>query len=166
MSAAGDFDGDGRRDIAVGSPRTAQAGSLSGTAYVILDPLGNRPLNGAPFALEGDEAGGQLGARVASAGDVDLDGRDDLLVSAPWSDHAILDAGTVYLIYGGTTGTISVADAPVAISGAAWDDQAGWGLGSGDLDGDGASDLLIGVTGDDSGGSQSGSVFAVMASSI
>lgn len=166
VSAAGDFNGDGSRDVAVGAPRTSQAGSLSGTAYVMLNPIGNRPLSGAQLTIEGDEASAQLGVSIASAGDVDLDGRDDLLVAAPWSDHAFVDAGTVYLVYGGATGTILVADAPVAISGTTTLDQAGWGLASGDLDGDGASDLLIGAPAEDSGGSEAGSIFAVMASSI
>ena len=92
----------------------------------------------------GDEAGAELGAAVAPAGDVDGDGFGDLLVGEPgWGPDG---EGRAQLWFGSTTGPAVAAD---------WDtsgDSPGAGLGTalaglGDVNGDGFGDLVVGAPG-------------------
>ncbi|HET6201756.1 MAG TPA: Ig-like domain-containing protein [Planctomycetota bacterium] len=84
--------------------------------------------------------GDSFGLAVAAAGDVDGDGVGDLLVAAPFADPAGLpDAGRVTLL-SGASGAILLQ-----IDGTGPGELFGNSVaGLGDLDGDGASDLLVG----------------------
>lgn len=59
------------------------------------------------FIIQGDEAGDSAGVAVSSAGDVNGDGFDDLIVGAPRGDDGGSSAGEAYVVYGGATGTES-----------------------------------------------------------
>ena len=97
MSAVGDVDGDGHDDILVGSEFDAETGA----SHVVLGPVtGTFDVSRADAKLVG-EARGDHARRVASAGDVDADGRPDILVGAGWNDEGGSDAGAAYLVYGG-----------------------------------------------------------------
>jgi hypothetical protein len=92
-----------------------------------------------------DQADAHFGRAVASAGDVNGDGFDDIVVGAFLYDTASADAGKAYLYYGGPSG---VASTPGWTS--VGDDVAGaWFGGSiasaGDVDGDGFSDVIVGA---------------------
>src|SRR5262245_24293344 len=94
----GDVDGDGVDDYAVGAPLAAPGGE----AYVYSG------LSGALLhTFVGEGADHQFGTDVSPAGDVDGDGRADLLVVAPQApaSHYFFDDGRVYL-YSGATGAL------------------------------------------------------------
>jgi len=85
---------------------------------------------------------------VAYAGDLDGDGRDDLLIGIPHDDAAGGDAGAILAISGPTSASISVAEAEWTLTG-----EEGGTLGSTlapgrDVTGDGISDLLIAHSGE------------------
>ncbi len=97
--AAGDLDGDGLGELALGLLDAADWGSLG------MASLFEAPLSG-PVALEdaeatwvGEDVSDRAGTSVAVA-DLDGDGFDDLLVGAPGDDQAGTNAGAVYLILG------------------------------------------------------------------
>ena len=104
---AGDFNGDGADDVIIGSPDAANG---RGEAVLILgspsDALQSPPdgctfddLVDAGLAIRfvGQNPGDLAGANVAGAGDVDSDGRSDLLIAAPGAQSG---SGVAYLIYG------------------------------------------------------------------
>ncbi len=161
VARAGDFDDDGLADILVGAWGDDDGGSSAGAAYLILGgATGTVSLADAVLKLTGTSSGDYAGSAVAGAGDVDGDGLDDLLVGAYGEDTEGSQAGAAWLILGGVTGTVSLADAEAVFYGTSLSDSAGVALSSaGDTDGDGFMDLLIGATGEDSGGSGAGAVY-------
>ena len=113
----------------------------------------------------GDEAGAKLGLSVGSAGDVNGDGAGDLLMSAGFHGQRAADgtplpnAGEVYVVYGGylqrfgCTVKVRATDIGTKVPGLVLEGghdgrrYTGWAndLESGDVNGDGLSDVLIGA---------------------
>lgn len=157
--AAGDFDGDGDLDLAVGVPGE-NVGSISnaGAVSVIegtpggLDDLDLLFDQASPGVLGQAEAGDGFGSSVA-AGDFDRDGRADLAVGIPGENSG---AGAVAVFYG-DNGGVSTSDelwgpGSSGLKGAAEaGDRFGSSLTTGDFDGDGFSDLAIGIPGENQG---------------
>lgn len=108
VAAGFDFDGDGIDDLAVGAFRADPLGRTDAGLVAIV--LGRSTLPSAidlatpppgVVLLFGREAGGGFGTRLASAGDVDGDGRGDLLIGEPFSSPlGRAGAGTAWLVLG------------------------------------------------------------------
>ena len=98
---AGDVDGDGKHDIIVGAHFSNLAGVRAGRAYVYSGASGQ-----ILFTFSGESAGDGFGYTVSTAEDVNHDGRDDILIGAPWRDqNGLTDCGKVYC-YSGATGAL------------------------------------------------------------
>ncbi len=96
--ALGDFSGDGHADLAVGAPVFDNGQADEGTVQIFLGgPEG--PSMIADQVRELDQAGAQFGAALADAGDVNGDGRHDLMVSAPAFDWHTIDGGNARLFF-------------------------------------------------------------------
>ncbi|MDQ0774808.1 hypothetical protein QF026_003274 [Streptomyces aurantiacus] len=175
--AAGDFDGDGHDDLALGECReiadeniddpcgpeelakgggihihyqSAAGGSFGSRAQTL-----NQATPGVPGVAE---AGDRFGAALAVA-DVDRDGRDDLIAGAP--GEAIgsrAGAGAAWLLHGGAQGLL---DADGAATSASWNqdtpgvpgvaeagDTFGAAVATGDGDADGVPDVMVGSPGE------------------
>ncbi len=104
VSPAGDVDGDGLDDLFVGAPGNDDGGAWAGKAYLLLGSTlaastsSTIDLSQADFAFIGESSEDNAGTSVAGGGDVNGDGRDDLLVGAPDNDDGGTDAGKAYLI--------------------------------------------------------------------
>jgi hypothetical protein len=99
VASVGNVNGDSYADFAVGAPY-ADNGALSnaGRLYVYLGYNGTLL-----FSKYGAAADDQLGSSIATAGDADRDGRDDVLVGTPRNDANGSNAGKVF-VFSGRTG--------------------------------------------------------------
>ena len=147
VSAAGDVNADGFSDFLIGAP---YKDGKSGKAYLIFGSNGtagwsaDTPLStDADASFLGENPGDWAGLSVSAAGDVNGDGFDDFLVSAP---HYKSNTGKVYLFFGCTAGwklNTSLSNANVSFSGES-SETAGWSVSAaGDVNGDGFDDFLI-----------------------
>jgi hypothetical protein len=79
-----------------------QGGQNAGAAYLVLAPVsGTLDLSRADVKFLGEEIEDHAGYSVSGAGDVDADGRADLLVGANYNGEGGTYAGIAYLVYGG-----------------------------------------------------------------
>jgi len=155
VATAGDVNGDGFADIIVGAPLHDGNGTDSGSVYIYLGGVTSDTV--ADFRLTGESAGDQFGASVASAGDVNGDDRDDLIVGAALNDAGGTSAGRSYLYFGGTT----IDPLPeLVMTGQAASDEFGTSVASaGDINGDRFADMIIGAPFNSAGGAQAGRAY-------
>ena len=165
VSSAGDFNGDGIDDVMIGALFADPLGrSEAGEVYVIYGKAGGTGdidldtlTADQGFEILGALPGGHVGDSVSSAGDVNGDGYDDLIIGAVLADPpGRSDAGQSYVIYGTANGPgdIDLATLTAAqgfrVTGAAVGDFSGFAVaGAGDLNGDGIDDLVVGTLGAD-----------------
>jgi|GEM_PF-6734804 len=142
--ASGDLDADGVGDVVVGAPGESSGGSESGAVYVVFGPVDRDTWLGDAAKMVGEHAGQHTGTAVAVAPDTDGDGADELLVGAPGALDEGKGPGTVY-------GVVRPSDEILDLSSADWILEApdiavrfGHALDrTGDLDGDGVTDLVV-----------------------
>ncbi len=181
VSSAGDVNGDGYDDLIIGARYADPNGESSGESYVIygganapgiggvLDLSALDGTNG--FILNGIDAGDNSGWSVSSAGDVNGDGYDDLIIAARSADPNGDNSGETYIVYGGASapGTGGVLDLSMLngtngfiLTGIDMGDYSGWSVSSaGDVNGDGYDDLIIGAPFAAPNGDNSGETYIV-----
>ncbi len=159
VSTTGDVNRDGRTDMAVGAPRHIVNEDNPGLAYVYLSGKGG-PGATPNITLTGDDDGDAFGYKTDICGDVDGDGYDDVLVTAPSHNGTTdYDIGKAYLFLGDPAG---IGTSPAwTYTGGAQGDLFGYSAkGIGDVNGDGYDDIAIGApTADTSTATDAGKVY-------
>jgi hypothetical protein len=142
VSRAGDINRDGYSDVLIGAPYYDGQYTDEGAAFVYLGS--DTGLAAGPeVVLTIGVTGAVFGFEVASAGDINDDGRSDILVGAG-GERSILDIIGYAFLYRGIVGGIHTEPAWTAWQGAGIRSLGRTVLGVGDIDGNGCSDVLIG----------------------
>ena len=178
VGAAGDPNDDGIEDLIVGAPSADNAGTSSGSAYVVYgqsaaDPadLALSALAARGFRIDGQAVADSAGTSVAAAGDPNDDGIDDVIVSARLADNSGSDSGSAYVVYGQSApdpadlALSALAARGFRIDGQGANDNLGSGRASvaiaGDPNDDGIDDVIVGAHFADNSGGNSGSAYVV-----
>lgn len=150
-----DVNGDGYMDVVVGAPFFSTTNAGAGRAYVFFGSAAG-PSETAAWTFSPSEMGSQYAGASLAVGDVNDDGYDDLVVGAPSEGDRFAAcagfftcslpacAGTAYLFLGSASG---LGDTPAWTSygnGVAGE-RFGAALATGDVNGDGYDDLVVGA---------------------
>jgi hypothetical protein len=162
VATAGDVNGDGYADVIVGARNYSNGQATEGGAFVYLGSAAGLELSPA-WTAGSDQAGGNFGNSVATAGDVNGDGYADVIVGAWFYDNGEGDEGRAYVFLGSATG-LGASPAWTAES-----DQASANFGisvatAGDVNGDGYSDVIVGADLYDNVESDEGRAFVYLGS--
>ena len=176
VSAAGDINADGIDDLIIGSLADPN-GVDSGASYVV---FGSAPpwagslnlsgLNGTNgFVMNGVSAGDESGTSVSAAGDINVDGIDDLIIGASFADPNGDGSGASYVVFGSAppwAGSLNLSGLNgtngFVMNGVSAGDNSGTSVSNaGDINGDGFDDLVTGALLADPNGENSGASYVV-----
>ncbi len=182
VSSAGDINGDGIGDLIVGAPGAGVVGSDNpGSSYVVFGSsmafsgvINAADLNGTNgFTINGTVAENRLGISVGSAGDINVDGLDDIIIGAIGVDaNGAEKSGASYILFGSNNAFDSVINASsilgrgMVLNGIEAGDEAGIAVNlAGDVNNDGLDDIMVGAwRADPNGVNSSGSSYVVFGS--
>jgi hypothetical protein len=155
IASAGDVDGDGSSDLLIGAAGVDAGAGDEGGAYLVTSSAALRAaspsvrLGQVGRSFLGRDQGDSAGTSVAAAGDLDGDGLADFTISAWGDDGGGVEAGAVYLLYGGDLTTynqqVAYLDSvsSLVVLGESGGDQVGAAHPAVDLADDGIADLLM-----------------------
>jgi hypothetical protein len=182
VGSAGDVNGDGFSDLIIGAYGADPNGlSRSGATYIVYGKASGfsgefnlSALDGTNgFQINGEAADDYSGYFAASAGDINNDGYDDVIIGARFNDpNGLSNAGASYVVFGGPAGATANLNLSTLngtngfkLNGVTLGDRSGVAVSSaGDVNGDGFDDIVIGAYYADPHGNSSGASYVVFGS--
>jgi hypothetical protein len=157
VATAGDVNGDGYSDVIVGAPEYENGQTDEGRAFVYHGSAGSLATSPV-WTAESNQSSADFGISVATAGDVNGDGFSDVIVGALRYDNGETEEGRAFVYHGSAAG-LSIIPAWTSES-----DQAYAGFGysvatTGDVNGDGFSDVIVGALYFDGGQTNEGRAY-------
>ncbi len=157
VGTAGNVNGDGFDDVIVGAYTYDNGQADEGAAFVYYGS-GTGPSPNPDWTAESDQANAYFGVSVGTAGDVNGDGFDDVIVGAYYYDNSHTDEGAAFVYYGSGTGPSPNPDWT------AYGNKPGARFGSsvgtaGDVNNDGYDDVIVGAYTYDNGEPNEGRAF-------
>jgi hypothetical protein len=177
IAPLGDLNSDGFLDIAVAAPMDDDDGSNKGAVWILFlngdgTVQSEQKISADNGNFEGNlDSNDQFGYALASIGDLDSDGVTDLAVGVPYDDDGGTDRGAVWVLFLNSDGTVKSSQKISSDSGDldnTPNDEDHFGSAVteiGDLDGDGITEIAVGVSGSDLGGSDRGAVWILFMNS-
>jgi hypothetical protein len=163
VAGAGDVNGDGYDDVIVGAPYYDNGQTDEGRAYVYHGSSTGLATSAA-WTSESNQASAYHGYAVGSAGDTNNDGYDEVIVGATYYDNGQTNEGRAVQYAGSSTGLGTSTSWSVEFN--QIEARGGWSVGSaGDVNGDGYSDVFVGVVLYDNGQTNEGRVYVYNGSS-
>lgn len=151
VNSAGDVNGDGYSDIIVSAPKYDNNQTNGGMVFVWYGSSSGLGSPGTPanadWSVESSVDYSDFGNSVASAGDVNGDGYEDVIVGDDQYDNSLGGQGKVFVYYGSSSGLSTSSD---------WTDEVYDGVGgleyygysvssAGDVNNDGYGDVIVGA---------------------
>ncbi|HWN83411.1 MAG TPA: integrin alpha, partial [Candidatus Udaeobacter sp.] len=159
VGTAGDVNGDGFDDVIVGAPDFDNGQTDEGRAFVYQGSAAG--LSASPaWTAECNQTSASFGYSVSTAGDVNADGFDDVIVGAwQYDNNNQPNQGRAFVYHGSAAGLSATA---------AWFGESGqqganfgWSVANaGDLNGDGYADVIVGIPGYSNGQASEGRAYA------
>jgi len=157
VASAGDVNADGFGDVLVAAPDKDDGEVDEGVVYLYLGTASGLAASPA-WIGEGNQAMAHYGAAVSSAGDVNGDGYDDILVGAPKRSNGQASEGQAFVYYG-YSGGMNTSPAWTGESNQSLSDYGAAVARAGDVNGDGFSDIIVGADRYDGTHSNEGAAF-------
>ncbi|MBP7149602.1 MAG: FG-GAP repeat protein [Acidobacteria bacterium] len=143
LAPAGDIDGDGFADVLVGARTYTAIAAGEGGVFLYLGSVAGLEPTPA-WTASGGQAGASFGVSAAGAGDVNQDGRPDVIVGAYTWDGGQADEGRVAVYLNSANGL--AATPGWAIEGDQADARLGFSVAAaGDVNADGVADVIAGA---------------------
>ena len=154
VSTAGDVDSDGYAEVVIGADYYDNGQPDEGAVFVYYGSSSGLPSTEASWRAESNQEGGYFGSSVATAGDVNGDGYDDIIVGAPWYSNGQLNEGAAFVYHGSVLGLRTATPLPLGPTPKPdWSvesNQVNAGLGwsvstAGDVDANGFAEVIVGA---------------------
>jgi hypothetical protein len=178
LTNAGDLNDDGVSDLVVGASGDDDGGPDRGAIWILFMNANGTVQSSQKISQTSGEFDGQLGDgdqfgnAIASTGDLNDDGVNDLAVGAYTSDDGGLDRGAIWILFMRSSdevlSTSKISDTAGNFNGELTDgDQFGSAIANiGDLNSNGVTDIAVGANMDDDGEINAGAIWILFMSSV